>query len=233
MNTMDKILLMLQLQNQLNNTTNGEDWVKGMTKNSKVINWKRCIYMECAEMIDSFSWKHWKSIHQEPDWENLQIEIVDVWHFIMSLAIENYNQNLKGQIEDLAINISSLEKFSNIDTTNTKFSTPDEVMSKVENIIRLSLEQDSFELEKIIGEFFDLVTMGGLNLQSMYRLYVGKNILNQLRQDNGYKDGTYIKDWAGEEDNVVMKRIWEEEADIKPDELYKKLTKIYLGLTKS
>jgi len=51
---MDKILLMLQLQNQLNDATNGEDWPKGVTKNGKTINWKRCIYMECAEMIDSF-----------------------------------------------------------------------------------------------------------------------------------------------------------------------------------
>jgi hypothetical protein len=50
---MDKILIMLQLQNQLNDSTNGDEWTKGLTKNNKVINWKRCIYMECAEMIDS------------------------------------------------------------------------------------------------------------------------------------------------------------------------------------
>ena len=86
---MDKILLMLQLQNQLNDATNGEDWTKGITKNNRVIHWKRCIYMECAEMIDSFSWKHWKSLDQGADWDNLQIEVVDVWHFIISLAIEN------------------------------------------------------------------------------------------------------------------------------------------------
>ena len=87
---MDKILLMLQLQASLNEATNGEKWTEGITKNDKIINWKRCIYMECAEMIDSFSWKHWKNIEKEPDWDNLQIEVVDVWHFIMSLAIENY-----------------------------------------------------------------------------------------------------------------------------------------------
>lgn len=230
---MDKILLMLQLQAQLNDATNGEDWTKGITKNGKVINWKRCIYMECAEMVDSFSWKHWKSINQEPDWDNLQIEVVDVWHFIMSLAIENYGQNMKGGIEDLAINISQLESFNIIDVRNTHFDTQDNVIAKVENIIRLSLTQETLDIEVLIAEFFDLAVMSGLDLETLYRLYVGKNILNQLRQDNGYKDGSYIKVWNGEEDNVVMKRVWEEDANIKPDALYKELTKLYLALTKS
>ena len=230
---MDKILLMLQLQNQLNDATNGEDWPKGVTKNGKTINWNRCIYMECAEMVDSFSWKHWKSINQEPDWDNLQIEVIDVWHFIISLGIEDYSKNLKGGIEDLAINISQLESFSKIDVQNATFASQDEVIAKVENIILLSLQKETLDLEALIGEFFDLVLMSGLDLQTLYRLYVGKNILNQFRQDNGYKDGSYIKVWNGEEDNVVMKRIWESNSDIKPDLLYKELTKLYLSLTKS
>jgi len=230
---MDKILLMLQLQAQLNDATNGEEWTKGVTKNGKTINWNRCIYMECAEMVDSFSWKHWKSINQEPDWDNLQIEVVDVWHFIMSLAIENYSQEMKGGIEDLAINISQLNSFNIIDTKNDIFASQDEIIAKVESIIKLSLEKDSLDLELLMSEFFDLVVMSGLDLETLYRLYVGKNILNQFRQDNGYKDGTYVKVWNGEEDNVVMKRIWEEDSAIKPDALFKELTKLYLSLTKS
>ena len=108
---MDKILLMLQLQNQLNDATNGEDWTKGLTKNAKIINWKRCIYMECAEMVDSFSWKHWKAIDKEPDWANHQIEVVDVWHFIMSLVLEDYKINMIGDIGFLAKKIEKLESY--------------------------------------------------------------------------------------------------------------------------
>ena len=229
---MDKILLMLQLQNTLNDATNGEKWVNGTTKNGKTINWKRCIYMESAEMIDSFSWKHWKSIHQEPDWDNMQIEVVDVWHFIMSLAIENYAQNMKGQIENLAIDISELSNFSKINKTSHHFASQDEVIAKVENIMLLTLTKENLNIEELIEEFFDLVVMCGLDLETLYRLYVGKNILNQFRQDNGYKEGTYIKVWNGTEDNVIMKRIWEEDGDINPDILYKQLTKYYLALNK-
>jgi len=230
---MDKILLMFQLQNQLNCATNGDDWTKGLTKNGKTINWRRCIYMECAEMVDSFSWKHWKAIDAEPDWDNHQIEVIDVWHFIMSLAIENYSLTLRGGVDDVAISVSELESFSKINITEETFASQNDVIAKVENLIRIAISQDTLDLEKLISEFFDLVVMSGLNIESLYRLYVGKNILNQFRQDNGYKEGSYIKVWAGEEDNVVMKRIWEENADIKPDSLYKELTKLYAALTKS
>lgn len=229
---MDKILLMLQLQTQLNDATNGKNWTKGITKNGKTINWKRCIYMECAEMIDSFSWKHWKNIHQEPDWDNLQIEVVDVWHFIMSLAIENYVHNMRGSVEDLAIDISNLESFSIIDTNNKSFDTKDKVIEKVENVMLLVLSKENLELEHLMKEFFELTVMSGLDLETLYKLYVGKNILNQFRQDNGYKEGSYIKVWNGDEDNIVMKKIWEKNSEITPTLLYRELTKIYHELNK-
>ena len=224
---MDKILLMIQLQAQLNDATNGNKWTDGVTKNGKTINWKRCIYMECAEMVDSFSWKHWKSIDKEPDWANHQIEVIDVWHFIISLALENYAQNLKGGVEELSLHISQLESFSSLETSTTAFASQDEVIAKVENLIRLSITAEALELDKLLSEFFALVLMSGLSLETLYRLYVGKNILNQFRQDHGYKDGSYIKIWNGEEDNVVMKRIWETNGDIKPDVLYEELQKAY------
>jgi len=229
----DKILLMLQLQNQLNNATNGEEWTSGVTKNGKNINWSRCIYMECAEMVDSFSWKHWKNIAAQPDWDNLQIEVVDVWHFIISLGLENYSKTLRGNLEDLAINISEMPSFSKIDLKNNQFASQDEVIAKVENIMALVLSSDALDLDALIADFFELTIMSGLDLETLYRLYVGKNILNQFRQDNGYKDGTYIKIWDGSEDNVVMKKIWENNTDIKPDVLYKELAKLYIALNKS
>jgi dimeric dUTPase (all-alpha-NTP-PPase superfamily) len=230
---MDKILIMLQLQNQLNDSTNGDKWTKGITKNKKVINWKRCIYMECAEMIDSFSWKHWKNIDAEPDWDNLQIEVVDVWHFIISLGIENYDANMRGGVEDLGIEISNMDSFSKIDIDNDEFAPQEDIMKKVESIISIVLSLDELDLELLISEFFDLVIMSGLDLDSLYSLYVGKNILNQFRQDNGYKEGSYTKVWDGQEDNVVMKKIWKKDSDIKPDALYKELSKVYTALNKS
>ena len=96
----------------------------------------------------------------------------------------------------------------------------------------LSLSKEILELEQLIKDFFELTVMSGLDLQTLYRLYVGKNILNQFRQDNGYKEGTYIKVWNGDEDNVVMKKIWEKNTEITPELLYRELSKLYRQLNK-
>ncbi|MGE0738648.1 dUTP diphosphatase [Sulfurimonas sp.] len=224
---MDKIALMLQLQADLNEATNGDKWTSGITKNNKVINWKRCIYMECAEMIDSFSWKHWKNIDKEADWANLQIEVVDVWHFIMSLAIEQDAQNAQGGIGVIASAIAAVESFEKILAKNGLFVNENEIMEKIEAIMLESLLKKEFHLEKLVNDFFDLVVMSGLDLETLYKLYVGKNILNQFRQDHGYKDGSYIKVWGGEEDNVVMQRVLEQNSDIAPAKLYEELEKLY------
>lgn len=91
---MDKIKTMFTMQLELNNRTNGTDWMlTGMTKEGKEINWKRCIYMECAELIDSLPWKHWKDIDGEADMNNAIVEIVDIWHFIMSALISENSVN--------------------------------------------------------------------------------------------------------------------------------------------
>jgi len=226
---MNKLLCMLELQQKLNDATNGTGWEKGITKQGKKINWSRCIYMESAEMIDSFGWKHWKSIAQETDYANLQIEIVDVWHFVMSLVLEFTYKSGAESIEELALRMSKTPEFQKLSTDqNLDFGSDELLMVKIENVMRLSLIPVSPEMiGALIEEFFELAHMGALNMTQLYRLYVGKNILNQFRQDHGYKEGSYIKIWNGLEDNAVMKSAWESNGDLTPEELYNLLEKSY------
>jgi hypothetical protein len=46
-----------------------------------------------------------------------------------------------------------------------------------------------------------------MDLDELFRQYVGKNTLNFFRQDHGYKEGSYIKEWHGEEDNEVLAQL--------------------------
>jgi dimeric dUTPase (all-alpha-NTP-PPase superfamily) len=220
---------MLELQQTLNDATNGKGWEKGTTKEGKLINWRRCIYMESAEMIDSFGWKHWKSIAQPTDYANLQIEIVDVWHFVMSLVLEFTHMNGSERIEELAMRISQTPEFQKLNIVEAlSFGTDALLMTKIENVMRLSLIPISAEMVgALIEEFFELAHMGALNMTQLYRLYVGKNILNQFRQDHGYKEGTYLKMWNGQEDNAVMKLAWENNPEMTPEELYTALKTAY------
>lgn len=223
---MDRALQMLRLQQQLNDATNGENWEAGVTKNGKTIDWKRCIYMECAEMIDSFAWKHWKSIDADPDWANLQIEVVDVWHFVMSLVLQEYKQRGLGTPDDAAKAIAIMPFYEVLKDDAEGFADAWLVMAQVESVMKDALETTP-NLTKLLADFFELSRMSNLDLTALYRLYVGKNILNRFRQDHGYKEGHYVKIWNGEEDNVVMKRLWEAKGDMTPEALYSALEAVY------
>lgn len=224
---MNKLLCMLELQQKLNDATNGTGWEKGITKDGKPINWRRCIYMESAEMIDSFGWKHWKSIAQPTDYDNLQIEIVDVWHFVMSLVLEFSNK--AESIEELSERMSQTPEYQKLNTSiPLTFGSDLLLMTRIENVMRLSLIPVSAEMVgALVEEFFELAYLGALNATELYRLYVGKNILNQFRQDHGYKEGSYIKIWNGLEDNAVMKNAWELNPDMSPEKLYDALKEAY------
>jgi len=223
---MDKILQMLQLQQQLNDATNGEGWEKGVTKNGKVIDWKRCMYLECAELIESYPWKHWKNIDAKPDYANIKIEAVDIWHFIMSQGLEDYKIQKLGSIENLAESINKLENFSTFtaDITPTSKNYYEQI-EVVEVLMKTLFCENS--TESLMKSFLDVAIQSGLNLDALYQLYVGKNILNKFRQDHGYKEGSYIKIWQGEEDNVIMQRILQGNNNITPQELYAHLEKSY------
>ena len=223
---MNKILQMLELQQQLNDATNGTDWENGLTKNGKKIDWRRCTYLECAELIESYPWKHWKNIDAKADYENIKIEAVDIWHFIMSQGLEDYKRKNLGNIEDLATNISTLSNFQEFkeDVVECKKDYYEQI-EVVEALMKILFCESS--TQKLMQSFIDVAMQSGLNLETLYELYVGKNILNQFRQDHGYKDGSYIKVWNEKEDNVVMQNILKESENITPDELYEELKKAY------
>ena len=46
-----------------------------------------------------------------------------------------------------------------------------------------------------------------MDFETLYVGYVGKNVLNFFRQDHGYQDGSYNKQWRGIEDNEHLVEI--------------------------
>ena len=223
---MTKIKQMLQMQQQLNDATGGIGWENGYTNKGKVIDWPRCIYLEAAELVDSYPWKHWKNIDATPDYDNIKIEIVDIWHFVMSEALRDYKVNQKGNIDKLAGDISKVVNFQQF----TKDVKPlDEDIYKqiawVESFMKTLFTSE--DILTLIDAFFKMAYELQVNLNVLYRLYIGKNILNKFRQDHGYKEGKYIKEWNGVEDNVVMQEILEQQADVTPEGLYEALESVY------
>ncbi|KAB0582011.1 dUTP diphosphatase [Campylobacter sputorum] len=218
---------MLDMQQRLNDQTCGEGWESGYTKDGKLISWKRCIYMECAELINSFSWKHWKNISQSADMQNARIEVVDIWHFIMSLMLEYYTSNSIGDKDILSEHISSVSGFSKfcngsyIGGSHSDY----EIVNDIESLIH-KCSGFSYKLEDILTNYFRIALSCGVNLNVLFKLYIGKNVLNRFRQEHGYKDGKYKKYWNGKEDNEIMNAILDS-GIIEEDEIYNVLEKEY------
>jgi dimeric dUTPase (all-alpha-NTP-PPase superfamily) len=168
--------------------------------------------MEVAEAIDSFNWKHWKNIDNEPDWSNIRVELVDIWHFIMSESIrindDKYANKFlglqpKGDF-DVNVLVNSLESMLSLSVTS-------------------SIKPEANNIREITDIFFTIISHLDINIEDLYKRYVVKNQLNTFRQKNGYKDGSYIKLWNGVEDNVIAFKLMDKNPTITPIELYKKL----------
>lgn len=223
---MHRILQMLELQQELNDATNGENWEEGLTKNNKRIDWRRCIYLEAAELIDSYPWKHWKNIDASADYENIKIEIVDIWHFVMSEALRLYKVKNLGSIADIAKVITQMQGFDQfLEAKKSEQLDPYEEIELVEEMIKTLFCNE--DINTLIISFLTMSTKLNLKLPELYTLYIGKNILNKFRQNHGYKEGSYIKEWDGVEDNVVMQKILASKDDITPEALYNALEKAY------
>jgi len=223
---MTKIERMLRLQQELNDTTNGTGWERGMTRNGKPIDWRRCIWLEAAELVESYPWKHWKNIAAQPDYDNIKIEAVDIWHFVMSEALRGFKLEERGSISDLAQAITTAPAYRDFETgIQSQEEDPYAQIAQVERLVAMLFAEAP--VEEWTAQFYRVALQSGLDLDALYRLYIGKNILNRFRQDHGYKEGTYRKIWNGEEDNVVMQTILDASEDITPEALYKELEERY------
>jgi len=222
----EKILEMLNLQERLNSKIN-ENWRKERTKEDFV----RAIWIECAELVDSLPWKWWKK--QEPNMNNVQIEVVDIWHFILSYIlldcsdiakalesdyIKYFEKGLNENFEHLKINGSYINHYLGETDKYKKIIFLTERVA--EGFLKDSPEEGIF--------FFGLLVKNTLSLDKLYLLYIGKNILNHIRQETGYKDGSYKKVINGMEDNEYLFNIVEKVKS--KEELETEIRKIFKTL---
>ena len=83
---MDKLEEIFRLQEELTQRI-GVD-MEGFSKAEKgqwILNYTRAMQQELAELVDSVPWKWWAK-YQEFDEQNAKVEVVDLFHFLISLA---------------------------------------------------------------------------------------------------------------------------------------------------
>ncbi len=205
---MNMLKEMMDRQMEVNINTMGEDW------NQMGLDWRLAIVQESAELIDSFPWKWWKK--GKSDFENARIEITDIWHFVMSMMHEEGIEPTDIMDEQLSI------------AANAEEASHDEVIKFTKELIRSTLNLNSSS--SIAYTLMVISGKAGMDYETLTKMYFGKAVLNDFRQANGYKNGSYIKDWNGSEDNEVMTRLISsiEYSDEFYNKLYELLTEEYI-----
>ena len=83
---MDKLEEIFSLQDGLNRRIGVV--TEGMAEEEQrkwILNYVRAMQQELAELTDSVPWKWWAK-YQEFDRQNARVEVVDLFHFLISLA---------------------------------------------------------------------------------------------------------------------------------------------------
>ncbi len=83
---MDKLEEIFSMQEALNRRIGVEmDEFSDEDKGKWILNYTRAMQQELAELVDSVPWKWWAK-YQEFDEQNARVEVVDLFHFLISLA---------------------------------------------------------------------------------------------------------------------------------------------------
>ncbi|MBC2606427.1 dUTP diphosphatase [Pelagicoccus albus] len=83
---MDKLQRIFEMQEELNARIGVNLKEIDEEEQTKwVLNYSRAMQQEMAELIDSVPWKWWAK-YQEFDKQNAKVEVIDLFHFLISLA---------------------------------------------------------------------------------------------------------------------------------------------------
>jgi hypothetical protein len=192
--TRDMLLGMLALQDRMNRKIDA-DWL------SRNHAWLRAVLVEATEALDHYGWKWWKK--QSPDMVQLRIELIDIWHFILSEYIVRAGGD-NGKAADAMLRDWSDTAACELDSQRYEVGALDmrqqlELLAGLSAVRRMHMP--------LLATLFAACELPAATL---YRDYMSKNVLNHFRQDHGYKTGEYKKTWDGREDNVHMAELLED-----------------------
>jgi dimeric dUTPase (all-alpha-NTP-PPase superfamily) len=198
-----KLINMLELQDSMNSKVN-PDWRQAGNE------WYRAIWMESSEMLEHYGWKWWKK--QDAVIMQVKLEVVDIVHFALSIRLEQ-GKSLEGTAELIATDFENSMQAEDIRKT-------------IECLALLTLTDQGAHFTFIAG----IMRYLDMSFDELYEIYVGKNVLNMFRQDNGYKDGSYKKIWNGREDNEYLADViaaLNADSQTFQDDIYTALSKGY------
>lgn len=181
--TQEQFTEMWKLQDALNTKTSGPDWQE------KRQDWDLAIKDEVMEFYNYIGWKWWKEHDATKSPKDMQarLELVDIWHFLLSSIIEFSGDEPAQEHNYIQV---YLNRFGD-----------------APNISDIKILDGSGSLYYKVVAMCNVILACEWSWQELYAAYIGKVALNNFRQDNGYKEGTYLKFWWNEEDNAHLEHV--------------------------
>lgn len=194
------------------------DWVKAAYP------YLRAVVIEAAEAMEHHGWKWWK--HQHCDLPQLQMEVIDIWHFLMSRLLLDHDGDEESALQQLLQEATAAEKRPTVAFDGRHYQPASLPLLDKLQLLSATAAADRTEITLFAAILEDC----GMDWRELFRQYTGKNVLNILRQDHGYKEGHYRKTWQGREDNEHLVELMDSldvPAENFRDELYKALESRY------
>lgn len=204
---------MLHLQDRLNLVVD-PNWLTAKFP------WHRAIRVEAAELTDHLGWKWWKK--QEPNFEQARLEVVDIWHFMLSMFLQDAQGSVDSAVGifEAGMDVGELEMF---DVLGKRFCLKGLTLQESVDILSMFAS-----LGYCFPKLFEQIMTGvGLTWDELHRQYLAKNVLNLFRQAHGYKDGSYVKVWDGREDNEWLADLMRDTPMASADALMQRLEMLY------
>jgi dUTPase. len=145
---------------------------------SQRFDWNLAIIDECMEIHGHLGWKWWKKDYKvgmtASNAAQIKLEVIDILHFILSSWIETGNGHYL------------LENFN----------SPCSSALPLEFTVSKMLDFAGQGRAVMFMECWTRLAIGtGLTEVEILETYTQKYVLNKFRQDHGYKDGSYVKEW--------------------------------------
>lgn len=205
----DLMMMALRAQDECNTLISGPDWRKLQRP------WHRPIWVEAGEALGYINWEWWVNVshgmfRSDHHRQQFYLELADILAFGLSLSLDDSTLD---EVDEVCLNLAKVWESSEGRVSDLEISA-ESLTQAMEHVVESALGWCAFDA----GKLFEAAAISGLGVEGLLAYYLAKDTLNKFRQENGYKEGKYLKNWGTkehpEQDNVELASIVERFRDI-------------------